>query len=135
MPKPTTDLPETQVLAEVAHERAQRRRFSAEEKLRILQDADECHERGELTALLRRERIYSSQLTDWRCQRDAGALVGLTNAKVGRKAQRDAKDREIGRLRREKAKLEDELRLANDLLGLQKKALSLLDQLKGRETT
>jgi len=55
-------------------ERAKRRRFTAEYKLRILDQADRC-EPGELGALLRREGLYSSHLTTWRRQREAGALA------------------------------------------------------------
>jgi len=49
-------------------ERARRRRFSAEYKLRILREADACSKPGEIGALLRREGLYSSLLTEWRRQ-------------------------------------------------------------------
>src|SRR5271165_4269827 len=65
-------------------ERATRRRFSAEYKLRILTEVDACSEPGEIGALLRREGLYSSHLVDWRRSRDAGALEGL-GRKRGRK--------------------------------------------------
>src|SRR5713226_2307201 len=55
-------------------ERPQRRRFSAEYKLRIVSEADACSRPGEIGALLRREGLYSSLLTEWRRARDAGAL-------------------------------------------------------------
>ena len=51
----------------------QRRRFSAEYRLRILQQADACKKPGEVGALLRREELYSSLLTNWRRRREAGA--------------------------------------------------------------
>ena len=51
----------------------QRRRFSAEYRLRILTQADACKKPGEVGALLRREGLYSSLLTNWRRQREAGA--------------------------------------------------------------
>ncbi len=60
-PRPNTEVPE----------RAKRRRFSAEYKLRVLQEADRCGP-GEVGALLRREGLYSSHLTVWRRQRDEG---------------------------------------------------------------
>jgi len=47
-------------------EKARRRRFSAEYKLAILREADRCAEPGQIGALLRRERLYSSHLVDWR---------------------------------------------------------------------
>ena len=58
-------------------ERARRRRFPAEYKLRILREADACTRSGETGALLRREGLYSSHLSAWRKQRDRGALVAL----------------------------------------------------------
>jgi hypothetical protein len=53
-------------------ERAKRRRFTAEYKLRILREADACSRPGEVGALLRREGLYTSHLTYWRKQRDVG---------------------------------------------------------------
>ena len=54
--------------------KVQRRRFPAEYRLRILKQADACKKPGELGALLRREGLYSSLLTNWRRQRERGAL-------------------------------------------------------------
>jgi transposase len=65
-------------------EKARRRRFSAEYKLATLREADRCTEPGQIGALLRRERLYSSHLVDWRRQRDAGALEALAGTR-GRK--------------------------------------------------
>ena len=59
-------------------ERPKRRRFSAEYKLAILREADACVKQGELGALLRREALYSSHLSTWRHQREAGALKELS---------------------------------------------------------
>src|SRR3990172_3396031 len=53
--------------------KVQRRRFSAEYRLRILKQSDACKQPGELGALLRREGLYSSLLTNWRRQREEGA--------------------------------------------------------------
>ena len=58
-------------------ERPRRRRFSAEYKLRIVREADACSRPGEIGALLRREGLYSTLLTEWRRARDSGALVAL----------------------------------------------------------
>jgi transposase-like protein len=66
-------------------ERAQRRRFTAAYKLRILQAADACTEPGETGALLRREGLYSSHLSAWRKQRDEGALKALAPSAGRRK--------------------------------------------------
>ena len=57
--------------------RAKRRYFSAEYKLRILEEAEACSERGQIGSLLRREGLYSSHLTTWRRQREQGQLDGL----------------------------------------------------------
>src|SRR3954447_23619541 len=65
-------------------ERAKRRRFSAEYKLRVLKQAEACTRPVEIGALLRREGLYTSHLTAWRKQRDAGALAGLDRPR-GRK--------------------------------------------------
>ena len=64
-------------------ERPRRRRFTAEYKLGVLREAEACTRKGEIGAMLRREGLYSSHLTAWRKQRDAGALVGLAPRKRG----------------------------------------------------
>ena len=69
-------------------EQAKRRRFSAEYKLRIVREADAFGKGdGDVAALLRREGLYSSQLSSWRRQRDEIAKVGMTSRKRGRKAK------------------------------------------------
>jgi len=55
-----------------------RRRFTAENKLGVLRQADRCKGRGEVGALLRREGLYSSHLTQWRKQRERGERQGLS---------------------------------------------------------
>lgn len=129
MPKPTSDLPNNQILPDPAYERRRYRSFSVEDKKRILAEADACHERGELGALLRREGIYHSQLQTWRGQLEAQGEAGLANAPAGRKPLKEAKDRQIEALQRDKAKLEQRLQVAEGLLELQKKAFTLLEQL------
>ena len=68
-------------------EKAQRRHYTAEYKLRVLEEADRCREPGEVGALLRREGLYSSLLSTWRRQRDEGSLSALEPRKRGRKAK------------------------------------------------
>ena len=63
------DEPDPEVVAP-----GQRRRFTAAYKQRLLAEAEECIQRGDLGALLRREGLYSSHLTRWREQRRAGQL-------------------------------------------------------------
>ena len=106
---------------------AQRRRFSAEEKLRILEEADACTEPGELGALLRREGLYSSYLSRWRRARVRGQLDGLSPEKRGRKPLCDAAmARELARLERENERLQARLEQAEAIIEVQKKLSGLL---------
>ena len=94
--------------------KAKRRRFTAEYKRKIVQEADACTESGQIGALLRREGLYSSHLVTWRQARERGELEGLAPKKRGPKAQEPnplarelaAKEREIARLKAENAKLQ-----------------------------
>jgi transposase len=115
-------------------EKRQRRRFSAEQKRRILDEVAACAERGQVSAILRREGLYASQLSTWRRQREAQGLLGLEPKSAGRKPVYDAKDREIARLEKERAKFARELELARKVMGLQKKASEMLDLLAPEET-
>lgn len=105
-------------------ERAQRRRFSAEYKLRILKEAEAYTEPGEIGALLRREGLYSSHLSDWRRQRDAGALQAL-GQKRGRRVA-DKRDKELARLTRENERLSRRLARAEKIIEIQAKVSELL---------
>ena len=107
-------------------DRRQRRNFSTEEKLRILKEAESCKARGEVAALLRREGIYSSHLTDWRKQLRTHGEAGLAAKTPGRKVARDERDRQLEKLEREKAKLEHELLVARKLIELAGKAHEIL---------
>jgi transposase-like protein len=108
--------------------RATRRAFSAAFKLRIVEEADQCVERGQIGALLRREGLYSSQLATWRRQREAGGLQAMVPKKRGRKASQDAKDVEIAVLRRENERLQKQLAQAELIIGAQKKLAEALEQ-------
>ncbi len=104
--------------------KAKRRQFSAKYKLRILTEADNCTERGEIGALLRREGLYSSYLADWRKQRESDALNGLRDRKRGRKPDRQAA--KIVRLQRENEQLGIRLERAEKIIDVQKKLSQLL---------
>jgi transposase-like protein len=104
--------------------KAERRRFSADYKRRILQEAEACAQPGEVGALLRREGLYSSHLTTWRQQRERGELQGLTPAKRGRKA--DPQAAEIAGLRRENERLKAQLERAELIIDVQKKLSQML---------
>jgi transposase-like protein len=102
--------------------RPARRRFSAAYKLHILQEAERCAP-GELGTLLRREGLYSSHLTAWRQQREAGSLAALSAKKRGPKV--DPQAEALARLQRENAKLQAKLARADVIIAAQKKLLVL----------
>jgi transposase len=104
--------------------RPARRRFSAQYKLRLLQEAERCAS-GELGALLRREGLYASHLTSWRQQRETGALAALAGKKRGPKV--DPQAEALARLQRETAKLQAKLARADLIIDAQKKLLVLLN--------
>jgi len=106
---------------------AERRRFTAEEKLRILEEADACTEPGEIGALVRREGIYSSYLSRWREARDRGQLSSLGAQRRGPKPMADvALTRENARLRHENVRLQKRLDQAETIIEVQKKLSQLL---------
>ena len=106
---------------------AQRRRFTASEKLRILEEAEACTEPGEIGALVRREGIYSSYLSRWRRARDRGQLTALGAQQRGPKPATDAAlAREVAKLRREKERLQARLGQAEAIIEVQKKLSQLL---------
>ena len=107
-------------------ERPKRRRFSAEHKLRILREADAATKQGEIGALLRREGLYSSQLS-WRRQREEGALSALAR-KRGRKLA-DPRDRRLAELERRAERAEAELAKAERVIEVQGNVSALLGDL------
>lgn len=104
--------------------RAARRRYTAEYKLRILREVEACKGTGEIGALLRREGLYSSNLTKWRGQRARGELEGLAAQRRGPKE--DPQVVENARLKRENERLREELRKAQLIIEVQKKVSQLL---------
>jgi transposase len=108
-------------------EKAKRRRFSAEYKLRILHEADACTEPGEIGALLRREGLYSSHLGVWRRQREEGTIQGLTPRKRGRRTQlKNPLLKKVVELERENARLKQRLKQAETIIDVQKKVSQIL---------
>ena len=105
--------------------KAKRRQFTAKYKLRILEEADRCTERGQIGELLRREGLYSSHLSKWRQQRAHGQLQGLAPKKRGRTVQ-DPSATELARLRRENERLRAQLEQAETIIEVQKKLAGLL---------
>jgi transposase-like protein len=107
--------------------RPRRRTFTAQEKLRILAETDRAAETGGIGAVLRREGIYSSALTDWRRLRDTGALGALTPAKRGPTAARaNPLAAEVALLQRDVAHLTRSLARAEAIIAVQKKLADLL---------
>lgn len=129
MPKPASDLPINEVSPAPELEKRTRRAFSTEYKLKVLAEADRCA-RGELGALLRREKLYSAQLQAWRRDFAEKGVEGLSKSAPGPKATKSPEQRRIEQLERENARLSRKLELANDCLSLQKKALSMLERSK-----
>jgi len=119
---PSPAAAETEVLAQ-----AQRRRFSAEYKRRIVREADRCTAAGDVGALLRREGLYSSLLATWRAARDRGELEGLTPKKRGPKVTPpDPRDKKIVEQGREIVRWQKRAERAEALVEVQKKVAALL---------
>ncbi|MCA1700332.1 MAG: transposase [Actinobacteria bacterium] len=108
-------------------ERPRRRRFSAEYKLRVLREADACSRPGEVGALLRREGLYTSHLSQWRKQRDQGALRALSRPR-GRPGPHPL-ETENAELRQRAAGSEAELAKARKVIEVQGNVSALLGEL------
>ena len=104
-----------------------RRQFTAEYRLRILEEVERCTQRGEVGRLLRREGLYSSHLTAWRKARRKGSLRELASKKRGAKpAERNPLDAKVRALEAQVARLEHELHAAHTILDVQGKVAGLL---------
>lgn len=105
-----------------------RRRFTAQYKQRVLEEAERCVQgSGQLGALLRREGLYWSNLRTWRRQRERGVLEALAAKKRGRKAKsEDSRDRRIRELERETEGLKRRLKQAETIIEFQKKVCDIL---------
>lgn len=107
-----------------------RRAFSAAEKLAHLSAYEQACEHGDGGGYLRREGLYSSLISEWRKQRDAGVLEGKApGEKVGRLSAEQA---EIARLTRENARLSKRLDTTEAALDIMGKAHALLESLSER---
>ena len=122
--KVMVEMPKTEVVA-----KAKRRQYTAEYKLGILREAEACQGFGEIGALLRREGLYSSNLTNWRRQRERGELDGLSPQKRGPKL--DLQAIELAKLKRENERLRERLRKAELIIEVQKKVAQMLSEVSG----
>jgi transposase-like protein len=115
---------------EVELSRPRRRRFSAGYKLKILAEVEACSLSGQVAELLRREGLYSSHLTNWRHQRDAGALSALSPANPGPKPKpKDPHEAKNKELEKENRVLKRKLRRAEWLLEISKKGAELMEKM------
>ena len=115
---------------EVDLTRPKRRRFRVDYKLRILAEADASTIPGQIAALLRREGLYSSNLSAWRQQREAGQLSALTPVKPGPKPkEHHPLEGRVRELEKEKRTLERKLKRAEWLLEISKKGAELMEKM------
>ena len=110
-----------------------RRSFSPEYKLAILAEYDRCSESGEKGAVLRREGLYSSIITDWRRQHRQGLLkAGLGRTDGGRGGPSLS---EVAKLRAENERLRHKLAQAEVIIGVQGKVHALLEEISKSAAT
>ena len=114
-------IPDSEVSA-----RPRRRRFSADYKARIVEEAEACTDSGAIGALLRREGLYSSQLSVWRKLYRAGALKALRDDTRGRKTAKHPLEEENARLRKQSERLARRLEQAETIIEIPKKVAAML---------
>lgn len=114
-----------EVVTDPRLEKRTRRHFSVAERKRLLAEADSLPH-GEKGAWLRRNRLYAGQLSTWRKELAEHGESSLSARKPGRKPA-DPRDKEIERLKKANAKLEQRAYVAEQLVDLQKKVLHLFD--------
>lgn len=129
MPKPRSDSSDIQVTPNPELEKRTRRQFTSDYKLRIIAEADAC-KHGELGGILRREKLYSNQLADWRREYAQHGVKGLSKSLPGPAPSKTPDQKRIAQLEKDVARLRRNLELTNDCLDLQKKTLTILDHLR-----
>jgi len=104
-----------------------RRKFTAKYKLEILEQVDQCKQPGELGELLRREGLYSSNLSTWKRQKEKGLLKALAPQKRGRKrSEKNPLTSKVAQLEKENRRLEQKLKRAELIIEAQKKMAEIL---------
>lgn len=132
MPKPATTI-KPKVEPKPALEKRVRRSFSAEYKLSILHQADVC-KHGELGELLRREKLYSNQLHQWRRELAEQGVKGLEKSAPGPAPKKTVEQKRIEQLEKENERLRKQIEVKDGCLMLQKKALALLEAFEENES-
>jgi len=108
-------------------EKASRRKFTAEYKLRVLKEAETCRGPGQLGVLLRREGLYSSHLTTWRRQAERGTLQALSPRRRGPKPQKpNPLSKRVATLEKETQHLRHKLKQAETIIEAQKQIAEIL---------
>jgi transposase-like protein len=100
--------------------------YPAAYKLRVLAEYEQLDKQGK-GALLRREGLYTSLISEWRKQRDKGALQALQQRR-GRPPT-DPRDRQLARLERENARLRDQVARQSKVIEVQGELSALLGRL------
>ena len=107
--------------------KGERRRFTAEYKVKVLREADQFQQPGEIGALLRREGLYWSNLANWRKQRERGELAGLRGKRRGpRRPEKNPLAERVRELELDNARLKRRAERAEGLVELQKKVSEIL---------
>jgi transposase len=108
-------------------EKASRRRFTADYKLRILREAESCQQPSQRGALLRREGLYSSHLTTWRRQAEQGTLQALSPRRRGPPPSKpNPLQARMVALEKENQRLQHKLKQAETIIEAQKKIAEIL---------
>ena len=119
-PEATPKVPEPETVIRPA-----RRRFTAAFKLSILDEIDRCQTSTERGAVMRREGLYSSQISEWRKSRSAGALSAFSK-KLGRPLKRSPQEEQLELLKAENKRLQAKLDEAEMINDIQKKVSAIL---------
>lgn len=107
--------------------------FSADYTLSVLAEYDRCSEPGEKGALLRREGLYSSIVTDWRRQHREGSLVVTPGREEGGRGGPSRS--EVARLRAENERLRRKLAKAQAVIEVQGKVQELSKSADSEESS
>lgn len=104
-----------------------RRRFTADYKRKVLRQAEQCKESGQIGALLRREGLYWSNLSKWRKQRESGELAGLSVKRRGpQRREKNPIADHVKELERDNERLKRRAERAERIVELQKKISEIL---------